>query len=214
LDYDYPQPMMGRFVKNQLARIIRDAQQLSAQLGPDDKLPSWVQFKVSTAADRLHTASDYMRYKANDLGGARYPEGLMLKQTLATIERDAREINDIIGPNDRVAPWVPKFIYTAQDRLSVIGDYLRTAGANYGADAEADDSCAKVERAKLVSKYAMVGAGVLAIGNLVYADKVAQSNYNVYATGAVLGALTAVLYTKFHRLPALEQACARQQGAK
>ncbi len=60
---DYPIPLEGRMVKQQLARIAMDAAKLHNALQDDDDLPAWVLLKVNTAEDRLHMAADYMRYK-------------------------------------------------------------------------------------------------------------------------------------------------------
>jgi hypothetical protein len=60
---DYPMPLEGRMVRQQLARIVNDATALHNALQDDDDLPAWVQLKISTAEDRLHAASDYLRYK-------------------------------------------------------------------------------------------------------------------------------------------------------
>jgi hypothetical protein len=134
-NYDYPQPMQGRYAKSLLARVCMDARKLHDTLGDDDRIPAWVIGKVATANDRLHMASDYLRYKAKpgiaafDYSGV--PDGSMIRQTLKTIEREAAELHALIKDSDHVAPWVPKFVYTAQDRLGVISEYIKTAGANY-----------------------------------------------------------------------------------
>ena len=60
---DYPMPLEGRMVKQQLARIAMDAAKLHNALQDDDDLPAWVLLKVNTAEDRLHMAADYLRYK-------------------------------------------------------------------------------------------------------------------------------------------------------
>lgn len=62
-NFDYPFAFDGRMARQQLARIAMDASQLHNALRDDDALPGWVQLKISTAEDRLHMASDYMRYK-------------------------------------------------------------------------------------------------------------------------------------------------------
>jgi hypothetical protein len=49
--------------RQQLARIAMDASKLHNSLQDDDDLPAWVLLKINTAEDRLHMASDYMRYK-------------------------------------------------------------------------------------------------------------------------------------------------------
>jgi len=60
---DYPEPSQGRMVRQQLTRIIMDALALHRTLRDNDRLPAWTLLKVSTAEDRLHMASDYLRYK-------------------------------------------------------------------------------------------------------------------------------------------------------
>ena len=135
VNYDYPQPMQGRYAKALLARVCMDARKLHDLLGDDDRIPAWVLGKVATANDRLHMASDYLRYKARpgaqafDYSGV--SDGAMIRQTLKTIEREAAELHALIKDSDHVAPWVPKFVYTAQDRLGVISEYIKTAGANF-----------------------------------------------------------------------------------
>lgn len=62
-NFDYPMPMEGRMARQQLARISMDAAKLHNALRDDDDLPAWVLLKINTAEDRLHMASDYMRYK-------------------------------------------------------------------------------------------------------------------------------------------------------
>lgn len=62
-NFDYPMPQEGRMAKQQLARIAMDASKLHNDLQDDDDLPAWVLLKINTAEDRLHMASDYMRYK-------------------------------------------------------------------------------------------------------------------------------------------------------
>lgn len=63
-NFDYPMPQQGRMVKQQLARMVMDATALYQTLGDDDLLPAWTLLKINTAEDRLHMASDYLRYKA------------------------------------------------------------------------------------------------------------------------------------------------------
>jgi hypothetical protein len=63
-NFDYPAPQQGRMVKQQLARMVMDATALYQTLGDDDRLPAWTLLKINTAEDRLHVASDYLRYKA------------------------------------------------------------------------------------------------------------------------------------------------------
>lgn len=63
-NFDYVMPSQGRMAKQQLARMIMDASALYRTLEDDDRLPAWVLLKVNTAEDRLHMASDYIRYKA------------------------------------------------------------------------------------------------------------------------------------------------------
>lgn len=62
-NFDYPMPQEGRMARQQLARIAMDASKLHNTLQDDDDLPAWVLLKINTAEDRLHMASDYMRYK-------------------------------------------------------------------------------------------------------------------------------------------------------
>jgi hypothetical protein len=62
-NFDYPIPLEGRMVKQQLSRIAMDAAKLHNALQDDDDLPAWVLLKINTAEDRLHMAADYMRYK-------------------------------------------------------------------------------------------------------------------------------------------------------
>lgn len=62
-NFDYPVPLEGRMARQQLARIVMDASRLHNALQDDDDLPAWVLLKINTAEDRLHAASDYMRYK-------------------------------------------------------------------------------------------------------------------------------------------------------
>lgn len=63
-NFDYPAPQQGRMVKQQLARMVMDATALYQALDDDDRLPAWTLLKINTAEDRLHAASDYLRYKA------------------------------------------------------------------------------------------------------------------------------------------------------
>jgi len=60
---DYVMPREGEMAQRQLAEIAADATALRAALHPDDNLPAWTQYKISTAQDRLHAASGYLRYK-------------------------------------------------------------------------------------------------------------------------------------------------------
>lgn len=62
-NFDYPIPLEGRMVRQQLSRIAMDAAKLHNALQDDDDLPAWVLLKINTAEDRLHMAADYMRYK-------------------------------------------------------------------------------------------------------------------------------------------------------
>ena len=62
--FDYPEPAQGRMVRQQLARIVMDATALHRALRDTDRLPAWTLNLTGTAQDRLHMASDYLRYKA------------------------------------------------------------------------------------------------------------------------------------------------------
>lgn len=64
-NYDYPVPYEGRMARQQLARMVHDAAALHNALRDTDDLPAWVLLKINTAEDRLHAASDYMRYKVS-----------------------------------------------------------------------------------------------------------------------------------------------------
>jgi len=68
VNYDYPKPMHGAMVKQQLARMAMDAQKFYALLDDNDEIPSWVQMQVNVAQDRLGTAADYLDYKAGGAG--------------------------------------------------------------------------------------------------------------------------------------------------
>jgi len=171
-NYDYVQPMQGRMARQQLARICMDARALYNTIDDNDRLPAWVMKKVATAEDRLHMAADYIRYKANPtLQAYEYgandpyiglPDGRMIKNTLIGIERDAAYLASVIGDNDRVATWAPKFIYTAQDRLNVVTEYYRSlarqsAYAGTKEDKEADASPFKF------ALYAIAGFALLSM---------------------------------------------------
>lgn len=165
MNYDYPQPMQGRYAKSLLARVCMDARKLHDTLGDDDRIPAWVIGKVATATDRLHMASDYIRYKARpemkafDYAGV--SDGAMIRQTLKTIEREAAELHNLIKDTDRVAPWVPKFVYTAQDRLGVISEYIKTAGANFkGYAGPVEDIGADIVKASKVLLVLLAGYAV------------------------------------------------------
>ena len=60
---DYAKPMHGRMARQKLARMALDAQKMFGALKDDDRLPPWVPYLVTVAEDRLHAASDYIRYK-------------------------------------------------------------------------------------------------------------------------------------------------------
>jgi hypothetical protein len=62
---DYMMPKEGGMMRQQLTEIIQDATALRSALHPDDNVPAWTQFKVSTAQDRLHAASSYLTHKIN-----------------------------------------------------------------------------------------------------------------------------------------------------
>jgi hypothetical protein len=62
---DYMMPKEGGMMQQQLTEIIQDATALRSALHPDDNVPAWTQFKVSTAQDRLHAASSYLTHKIN-----------------------------------------------------------------------------------------------------------------------------------------------------
>jgi hypothetical protein len=59
-NYDYPIPLTGLMAKQQLARVAHDAAALEAVLRESDRLPPWVQYKISTGEDRIRAATDYM----------------------------------------------------------------------------------------------------------------------------------------------------------
>jgi hypothetical protein len=156
-DFDYPQPMQGRYAKALLARICMDARKLHETLSDDDRLPAWVIGKVATANDRLHMASDYIRYKAKpgtrayDGAPAQYTDAYMVRQALLSMMADAKYLHDQIPDGAYIAPFVPKFIYTSQDRLSVIADYMRGQAQSYGE--------MMTVRQEAESKYKFHGAG-------------------------------------------------------
>ena len=62
-NFDYPEPAQGRMVRQQLTRIVMDATALHKALRDTDRLPAWTLNLTGTAQDRLHMASDYLRYK-------------------------------------------------------------------------------------------------------------------------------------------------------
>lgn len=157
MNFDYPQPMQGRYAKALLARICMDARKLHDTLGDDDRLPAWVLGKVATANDRLHMASDYIRYKAQpgtrayDGAPPQYTDAYMVRQALMSMMSEAKYLHDRLTDDSYIAPFVPKFIYTAQDRLGVIADYMRGQGQSYGQP--------MTVRQEAESLYKMHGAG-------------------------------------------------------
>jgi hypothetical protein len=68
-NFDYPQPMEGSFVKSHLSQIEQNARRLRGRLQDNDNLPAWVNSKISTSADRLQSASNYMNYKIDTYAG-------------------------------------------------------------------------------------------------------------------------------------------------
>lgn len=57
---DYLMPKEGAMMRQQLTGIVNHATALRNALHPDDNVPAWTQFMVSTAEDRLHIAGDYL----------------------------------------------------------------------------------------------------------------------------------------------------------
>ena len=133
MNYDYPTPLHGRFVKAQLARICADARKLHALLGNNDRMPAWVMYKIGSATERLNSATEYLRYRAHpeinayDYAGPGVPDGRMIRQTLQTIERDAAQLQALIKDTDHVAPWVPKFV----KRFGNLGPGIEAAIQDY-----------------------------------------------------------------------------------
>jgi hypothetical protein len=67
-NFDYPMSHEGRMAINTLHQIEQDARTLRINLQADDDLPTWVQYKIYTAADRLGSASKYMVNKMKAQG--------------------------------------------------------------------------------------------------------------------------------------------------
>jgi len=62
-NFDYPTPLDGAMAKNYLAQVEQDARRLRLALRDTDRVPSWVNVYVYTAADRMQTASRYMEQR-------------------------------------------------------------------------------------------------------------------------------------------------------
>lgn len=58
----------GRMARSQLQSISRIAQQLREVLQNNDRLPGWVNTKISTSLDRLSTSYNYLISKMNSMG--------------------------------------------------------------------------------------------------------------------------------------------------
>lgn len=91
-NFDYPMPQQGRMVKQQLARMVMDATALHQMLDDDDRLPAWTLLKINTAEDRLHAASDYLRYKARP-GLDAYGDATTAAAHTA-MQRDAQKVGE------------------------------------------------------------------------------------------------------------------------
>lgn len=52
----------GRMAKSQLSKMAKDSSELMNMLGDQDQLPSWVQAKVTKAADYLGAVRQYLEY--------------------------------------------------------------------------------------------------------------------------------------------------------
>lgn len=82
---DYLTPKEGGMMQQQLREIIDDATRLRNALHPDDNVPAWTQFKVSTAQDRLHAASGYLTEK------------IRLIQEAGTVRADLDGLDDYLN---------------------------------------------------------------------------------------------------------------------
>lgn len=70
----------GRMAKSQLSKLVKDSNDLVAMLGDKDQLPSWVQAKVTKAADYLGAVKQYLEYER--LGASPMHEGKLARGRL------------------------------------------------------------------------------------------------------------------------------------
>jgi hypothetical protein len=70
----------GRMAKSQLSKLVKDSNDLVSMLGDKDQLPSWVQAKVTKAADYLGAVKQYLEYER--LGAAPMHEGKLARGRL------------------------------------------------------------------------------------------------------------------------------------
>ena len=96
LNLDYMHPKEGAMMQQQLSEIIRDASSLRSALHPDDNVPAWTQFKVSTAQDRLHAASGYLTNKINLI----VDEGVV-RADFGAIDEFLSDAMDLSGKEER-----------------------------------------------------------------------------------------------------------------
>jgi hypothetical protein len=77
LNLDYGREMSssreGRMLRRQLLSMQREAGRLHSLLEDGDDLPGWVQGKVATSLDRLHSARQYIESKLESMGYVKNP---------------------------------------------------------------------------------------------------------------------------------------------
>lgn len=112
---DYVMPREGEMAQRQLAEIVEDATALRAALHPDDNLPAWTQYKISTAQDRLHAASGYLLHKIGNMD-ARVNLGAIdeylneygnPKEADKEANKDNKKAKIKVPFRDRVKPYAP-----------------------------------------------------------------------------------------------------------
>lgn len=95
---DYLMPKEGAMMRQQLTGIVNHATALRNALHPDDNVPAWTQFMVSTAEDRLHIAGDYLTEKIRLI-----QEGGAVHADLDGLDEFLNDALDLGGREERAA---------------------------------------------------------------------------------------------------------------
>lgn len=186
---DYPMPMQGRLARQKLARMALDAGKMFEALKDDDRLPPWVPYLVTVAEDRLHAASDYIRYKvapkpdsfygAADEGGSNTWKWVLGGALAGTVA---------------VPVVFPELLSAVSPDKALGAAALLGAGAAYGIKASMSDKPSQFAGDASVSLFNLAGALIGAVAGYAYAsdrDKVQGAT-----VGAVAGAVGGVVIDK------------------
>lgn len=114
--------------KSQLMSILEKAELLNNMIEDDTELMSWVQAKLTKAADYLQVVRDYLKNRSpleETKSANKDNEAVMARAQLMSIVDNSKSILELLENETELMAWVQSKLTKAADYMIVITDYMQ-----------------------------------------------------------------------------------------